>query len=162
VGHGLQWGSAFRAEHDIRSNPGQARVQVREFVSVHGIQEDAVDSEPVHQGLEHILVRSLFPASAAVPGVVVDEHAYSAPVAVGDELTQPPQAAGHVPVEIHLIAFVHPDPRIRVPQDQDVVATELFEAVIEEPVEGVAPGPRVVDPAVVEESEVAGEGVRDP
>ena len=67
---------------------------------------------------------------ADVPRVVVDEHADAALVEGGDELADP----GHVAVEVELVPLVDPDHRVGVPEDDAVVAAELLDAFVEEPV----------------------------
>ena len=58
-----------------------------------------------------------FAARPGVPGVVVDEDPDAACDAGADSASRRPgKAAGHVAVEVELVAVIEADPRIRVPE----------------------------------------------
>ena len=67
---------------------------------------------------------------------------HAAAVELAHDVAQARQPAGHVAVEIELVALVHADARIGVPEHDAVVAAELPLAVVEKGVHRVAPARR--------------------
>ena len=118
---------ALEADSRPRGVDGRAEAGQR---LLHRVEEHAVRVEPADEiaGRRRVVVR-LAPR-ADVPRVVVDEHADAALVEGGDELADP----GHVAVEVELVPLVDPDQRVGVPEDDAVVAAELLDALVEEPV----------------------------
>jgi len=124
--------------------------------SVHRVKEDAVGLDGGDQFGERLYIVRSLPARAGVPRVVVNENFHVEPVASAAELAQAVQPARHVAVEIELVAIVHANPRVGMPQHKAVVATELAPAVVEERIRRVGARERIVERLVAHHQKTAG------
>ncbi len=120
-----------------------------------GVEKYAVGVDGRHDLRQHLDIGLRFPACPRIPGIVVDEHADAPLVEGATELPQPSQTAGHVTVEIELIAVVKADPRIRVPQDDRVVSAELRFSFLQILCRGVSAAGRVVESLVAHHGKAA-------
>jgi len=108
----------------LQNHPGPRPVEpAAEFAGplVHRVEKDAVGLDSGDQFGQHLQIVLWLPARPGVPRVVVNEDFHVAAVASAAEVAQAVQAARHVAVEIELVAIVHANPRIGVPQDEAVV-----------------------------------------
>ena len=119
----------------LQNHPGPRPVEpAAEFAGplVHRVEKDAVGLDSGDQFGQHLQIVLWLPARPGVPRVVVNEDFHVAAVASAAEVAQAVQAARHVAVEIELVAVVHANPRIGVPEHKAVVAAKLALAVVEE------------------------------
>ena len=144
----------------FQDHPGTGRVQPgaelgRAFG--HGVEEDAVHLQVTHQLDQRLQVGLAFAPRAGVPGIVVNIDPGAAFLDRGDGASQAGQSARHVAIEIELIAVVHADARVGVPEHEAVVAAELAEAVVQELMDPVGAAARIVEGLVAHHDEAAGE-----
>ena len=118
---------------------------------LHRVEEDAVGAELADELRDREVVGDRLAPRADVPRVVVDEDAQPARLQVGDELAD----AGHLAVEVELVAVVDPDHGIGVPEHDPVEAAELALRLGAEALRREAAG------LVVEEQLVPEPGERD-
>ena len=115
----------------LERDPGPRLVERRAKAGaslLHRVQEHAVDAEVGDEPRDGLLVVDGLAPRADIPRVVVDEDAHAASPEDRHELTD----AGHVPVEVELVAIVDPDHRIRLPEDDPVEAAEVSRGLVEE------------------------------
>lgn len=92
----------------------------------HGIEEDAVGIESLEHEGQGFGVGAGFALGSGIPGVVIDEDAGIGVVALADEFTEAEDAAGHIAIEVELVTGVGADAGVGVPEDDGIVAAEVF------------------------------------
>ena len=145
---------ALRVEQNRRVGAHQVLAEAG-LIHGHGVQKHAVGADRRDDAGQRLAVAVpvRFAPRADIPRVVVHEHAHAAVVGALHQAAQPRQTARHVAVQVQLVAAVDPQPRIRLPQQNEVVAAELALAVIQDLLDPVAAGNAVVERGVVHEQE---------
>ena len=122
----------------------------------HGVQENAVRLDLADQRAERDRVRDIFAPRARIPGIVVNVNPDAAAVELAHDGAKAMQTAGQVAVKIKLIALVHANARIGVPEHNAVVAAEFAPAVFKKRFDPVAAGAPVVERFVAGHQKTAG------
>ena len=121
----------------------EQRVDQRGIGLLERVEEDPVEVEVGDDRGQLRRIRAAAPG-AGVPRVEVAEH----PDARGVQGVHEGPQAGHLPVVIPLVAAIHPDHGVGVPQHHPVEAAEPCACVGEQPLGGERPGLEVVEQLV--------------
>ena len=123
---------------------------------VQGIQKNPICLQCTHHLGQRVYIRFGFPPGTCVPRVIININPDTATVTTAHNTSHSMQSAGQIAIKIELVAFIHADARVRLPQHDTVIATKFPVSFIQKTIHRITSGPEVVKLLIPDHDKTAG------